>query len=58
MHATEFSPWLEAEENASVTQVALRCGFQDPGHFARDFRLAFGDLPSETLRRSGRRLIS
>ena len=36
----------------SVTQIALKCGFQNPGHFARDFRLAFGELPSETLRRS------
>lgn len=48
----------QAEGNASVTQIALKCGFQNPGHFARDFRLAFGELPSDTLRRSGRRLIS
>ena len=41
---------------ASVTQIALKCGFQNPGHFARDFRLAFGELPSETLRKSTRRL--
>jgi AraC-like DNA-binding protein len=44
--------------NASVTQVALKCGFQNPGHFARDFRLAFGELPSETLRRLARRLTA
>ena len=37
---------------ASVTQIALRCGFQNPGHFARDFRLSFGELPSEILRKS------
>jgi len=44
---------LEAAiESTSVTQVALRCGFQNMGHFARDFRLAFGELPSETLRRA------
>jgi AraC-like DNA-binding protein len=41
-------------DGASVTQVALKCGFQNPGHFARDFRLAFGELPSETLRKSTR----
>jgi AraC-like DNA-binding protein len=41
--------------DASVTQIALRCGFQNSGHFARDFRLAFGELPSETLRRSASR---
>ena len=39
----------------SVTQIALKCGFQNPGHFARDFRLAFGELPSEILRKSTRR---
>jgi AraC-like DNA-binding protein len=42
-------------QDSSVTQVALRCGFQNPGHFARDFRLAFGELPSETLKKSTRR---
>lgn len=40
---------------ASVTQIALKCGFQNPGHFARDFRLAFGELPSEILKKSIRR---
>jgi AraC-like DNA-binding protein len=44
--------------DASVTQIALKCGFQNPGHFARDFRIAFGELPSETLKRSARRLNS
>lgn len=39
-------------DETSVMQIALRCGFQNPGHFARDFRLAFGELPSETLKRS------
>jgi len=39
-------------QGTSVTQVALRCGFQNTGHFAREFRLAFGELPSETLRRA------
>jgi AraC-like DNA-binding protein len=43
-------------QDSSVTQVALRCGFQNPGHFARDFRLAFGELPSETLRKATRQL--
>ena len=44
----------QSEGHTSVTQVALKCGFQNPGHFARDFRLAFGELPSDTLRRSNR----
>ena len=38
-------------KNASVIQIALKCGFQNPSHFARDYRLAFGELPSETLKR-------
>jgi AraC-like DNA-binding protein len=45
----------QPNQGSSVTQIALRCGFQNPGHFARDFRLAFGELPSETLRKSTRR---
>jgi AraC-like DNA-binding protein len=45
----------QTEESASVTQIALKCGFQNPGHFARDFRLAYGELPSDTLHRSRRR---
>ena len=48
-HAREM---LErCETDGSVVQIALRCGFQNPGHFARDFRLAFGELPSDTLKR-------
>jgi AraC-like DNA-binding protein len=47
----------QSEGQASVTQVALKCGFQNPGHFARDFRLAFGELPSDTLRRSNWRQL-
>jgi AraC-like DNA-binding protein len=41
-------------EGTTVTQAALRCGFQNTGHFAREFRLTFGELPSETLRRARR----
>jgi AraC-like DNA-binding protein len=48
----------QCSEGGSVTQIALRCGFQNPGHFARDFRLAFGELPSETMRESARRFRS
>jgi AraC-like DNA-binding protein len=48
----------QSDTEISVTQIALKCGFQNPGHFASDFRLAFGELPSETLRRSARRLGS
>ena len=44
----------QPDDQTSVTQVALKCGFQNAGHFARDYRLSFGELPSETLKRSGR----
>jgi len=39
-------------EKTTVTEVALRCGFANLGHFAREYREAFGQLPSETLARS------
>jgi AraC-like DNA-binding protein len=42
------------DENTSVIDVASQCGFLNPGHFARDYRIAFGELPSETMRRSRR----
>ena len=29
--------------------LAFACGFDNPGHFAGDYRLAFGELPSQTL---------
>ncbi len=37
------------DNNTSVIGVALACGFLNSGHFARDYRLAFGELPSVTL---------
>jgi AraC-like DNA-binding protein len=44
---------LRANSNAStVTGVALRCGFQNVGRFARDYSFLFGELPSETLKRA------
>jgi AraC-like DNA-binding protein len=42
------------DEATSVIDVASQCGFLNPGHFARDYRMAFGELPSETLRQSRR----
>jgi len=40
----------------SVTAVAFACGFSNLGHFARDYRRMFGELPSRTLNRSNGRL--
>ena len=39
----------DAEPGASVTAVAYRCGFQNHGHFAREYRARFGESPSTTL---------
>ena len=39
------------DAETSVTAVAFECGFGNLGHFARDYRSQFGELPSETLRR-------
>ena len=44
---------LEADhDNSGVMAIAMQCGFQSLGHFSRDYREAFFELPSETLRRS------
>lgn len=39
----------QSGSDASVIQIALKCGFQNAGHFARDYRSLFGELPSATL---------
>jgi len=47
---------LEQADGPSIIQIAYKCGFQNPSHFAKDFKLAFGELPSETVKRlNGRR---
>ena len=43
---------LEANQRTSVSAIAFRCGFGNLGHFARDFRKMFGELPSEMLARA------
>ena len=42
---------LQDPATRSVREVALRCGFRELGRFAADYRAAFGENPSETLRR-------
>lgn len=37
------------DRTTSVIGVSLACGFFNPGHFSRDYRIAFGELPSVTL---------
>ena len=43
------------DPDTTVTQVALTCGFLNGGHFAHDYQIKFGELPSETLNRSRRK---
>jgi AraC-like DNA-binding protein len=45
---------LEGKPRTSVSQVAFKCGFGNLGHFASDFRLMFGELPSEVHARAQR----
>ncbi|MBR1219378.1 AraC family transcriptional regulator [Bradyrhizobium sp. U87765 SZCCT0131] len=39
-------------EGTSVSGAAFRCGFSNLGHFARDYRNAFGERPSATRARA------
>jgi AraC-like DNA-binding protein len=39
------------DDDLSITEVAARCGFNDPSHFARRFRQQYGIAPAQ-LRRS------
>jgi AraC-like DNA-binding protein len=41
---------VAATPGTSVEQVARRWGFTHLGRFAHDYRVAFGQLPSATLR--------
>jgi AraC-like DNA-binding protein len=45
-----------AEPTDTVTTIALECGFAHLGRFPTTYRTAFGELPTETLARSRRRL--
>jgi AraC-like DNA-binding protein len=39
------------DPTTTVSGTAFKCGFANLGHFARDYRGAFGELPSDTLAR-------
>jgi AraC-like DNA-binding protein len=47
---------LSARPSDTVTSIALDCGFTHLGRFPAAYRMAFGELPTETLARSHRRL--
>lgn len=42
---------MSGDPGVTVTATAFKCNFASPGHFARDYRDAFGELPSETVAR-------
>jgi len=44
-----------ADAATTVATVAVRFGFPNSGRFAGDYRVAFGELPSQTLANSRRR---
>ncbi len=46
---------MVAGSGDTVTSIALDCGFAHLGRFPAAYRMAFGELPTETLARSRRR---
>ncbi len=44
----------EGDASHTVTSVAFYCGFNDVGHFSREFSKAFGEAPSAVRTRSNR----
>lgn len=44
----------DSEPGDTVTAVAYRCGYQNHGYFAREYRARFGESPSTTLARARR----
>jgi len=45
---------LEPADSTSVTGEAARWGFLHFGRFSHEYRALYGELPSETLRKSRR----
>lgn len=50
-HAHEQLQQATSEEAVTVTRVALDWGFSNPSRFAAQYRAAYGELPSDRLRR-------
>lgn len=50
-----LDPLLIAAAPATVTEVALACGFRDSSHFARTFHQRFGVTPTQRRSGAGRR---
>lgn len=41
-------------ENCRIAILANQFGFYSPGHFTRDYKIMFGELPSETLQNTAK----
>lgn len=41
-----------SDRGTTVTAVALKCGFANMGHFAKDYRQEFGEAPSDTIKQA------
>lgn len=52
LHRTRFALRNGAGDETTVARVAAKFGFWDFGRFAGQYRLLFGEFPSETLRKS------
>jgi AraC-like DNA-binding protein len=50
--------WNENRDTASVSEIARRYGFRDPGRFAARYRALYGELPAATLRRASRQGVA
>ncbi len=50
MYRISMSRILLEEGGSSVTQIAIKCGFNTPSYFAKCFKKAIGILPSEYLK--------
>jgi AraC-like DNA-binding protein len=48
---------LENEEGGTVAEIALACGFGNPGRFSKEFAAAYGELPSAVLQRTRKQRI-
>jgi len=53
MYGVHRHLWQSSPSEISVNEIANAWGFWHMGQFAKDYRSLFGELPSETLNRSG-----
>ena len=53
MYGAHRQLWHSTSSETSVADIANAWGFWHMGQFAKDYRCLFGELPSETLNRTG-----